>query len=29
MWIYMHSNLIIMVVEEGKDVINLDDFSVN
>lgn len=29
MWIYMHSSPITMVVEEGEDVINLDDFSVN
>jgi hypothetical protein len=29
MWIYMYSNPITMVVEEGEDVINLDDLSVN
>jgi hypothetical protein len=27
--IYMYSNLITMVVEEGENVINLDDLSVN
>jgi hypothetical protein len=29
MWIYMHSSPVIMVVEEGENVINLDDFKVN